>query len=631
MKGVPVRRGAILTVLALLMLLQVSSVAQQTTDEPTDTGTTEDVQVNLILIETLVMDGQDRTVPGLTKDDFRMTVRGRPVEIDTFDVLCPAGVAEDPKAVPVKERREPIAPELGRKMVLLFDYYHLDRMARVGALRQAAIMSVKDKGPNDEIMVAAMADGLRIEQGFTKDYEQVVRTLGRMEVDVTLYARDFQPTTERPFFDNLGTLHDVLAQYDGAKAVVMFSLMTQSGRDTWDLWYTEAAQRATAARVAMYPVWAADMQAGGPAGGSLALARLATQTGGRFTRMTNDFSMAFARAQRDLACRYTLGYYIDAEESRKSQSVRVYVEKSGMTIRSPDVIRLWSEKELAASRKRAAFADPGVHEDPLVRAFVFPFRPAGKSSWETALALHFPVKLGTEGGQRQVDVTVAKGTSGTVLNRYSREITIDPADAEGKDLQFVTLYGSSKIKPGHYVMTTVLSSGDQQQLQSTKVEFSIPEVPDGLFVLRGPLLAKVDPDGLRLQADDKPGRFESELDALAGAHSSFEPLLVQEIEPAEQLLSVWDLCFTGKQPTVTNGTIERRVLEEEGDGVVHQFEPTEMKLEKAGKVLCQANLDSLPGGTLAEGRYRVEVSLTDNDTDQMVARSVVVLSVREAD
>jgi len=626
-----VRRVAILTVLVLLLLLQASSVAQQETDEPKDTGTTEDVQVNLVLLETLVMDAQDRTVPDLTKDDFRLSVRGRPVEIDTFDVLCPAGVADDPKAVPVKEYRQPIAPELGRKIVLLFDYYHLDRIARVGALRQAAIMSVKDKGPNDEIMVAAMADGLRIEQGFTKNYEQVVRTLGRMEYDLTLYGRDFQPTTERPFFDNLGTLHDVLAQYEGAKAVVMFSLLTHNGRDSWDLWYTEAAQRATAARVAMYPVWAADMQAGGPAGGSQALARLATETGGRFTRMTNDFSMAFARAQRDLACRYTLGYYTNAEEARKSQSVAVRLEKSGMTVRAPEVIRLWSETELAASRKRAAFADPAPHQDPLVRSFVFPFRPAGKNSWETAIALHFPITLGADGGRRQVDVTLAKATSGTVLNRYSREVTIDAETAGGKDRQVVTLYGSGKIKPGQYVMTSVLSSGEPQQLQTTRIEFSIPDVPDGLLVLRGPLLAKVDPDGMRLQADDKPGRFESELDELAGAHSSFEPLLVQEIEPSEQLLSVWDLCFTGKKSTVTSGTIERRVLEEEGDRLVHEFDPIELKLEREGKVLCQAHLDSLPGGTLAEGKYRMEISVTDGDTDELVARSVVPLAVRGSD
>jgi len=625
-----VRRVAILTVLALLLLLQVSSVAQQATDEPADSGTTEDVQVNLVLIETLVMDGQDRTVPGLTKEDFRMTVRGRPVEIDTFDVLCPAGAADDPKAVPIKERRVPIAPELDRKIVLLFDYYHLDRMARVNALRQAAIMSVKDKTPNEEIMVAAMADGLRIEQGFTKDYEKVVRTLERMEYDVTLYGRDFQPTTERPFLDNLGTLHDVLAQYDGAKAVVMFSLLVPGGSDSWDLWYTEAAQRAAAARVAMYPVWAADMQAGGPAGGSGALARIANETGGRFTRLTNDFSMAYARAQRDLACRYTLGYYTNPEEARKSQSVRVHVEKSGMSTRAPEVVRMWSESELAASRKRAAFADPGIHEDPLVRAFVFPFRPNDKNSWETAIALHFPIKLGPEGGQRQVDVALAKGTSGTVLRRYSREITVDAADAQGKKSQAVTLYGSGKIKPGRYVLTSVLSSGEQDELQTSRVEFSIPEVPEGLLVLRGPLLAKVDPDGLRLQADDKPGRFESEFNDLAGAHSSFEPLLVQQIEPADHLLAVWDLCVTGKQSPVSSGTIERRVLEEEGDGVVHQFEPMKLQLEREGKVMCQAHLDSLPGGTLADGEYRMEVVVTDDETDQLVARSVVALAVREA-
>ena len=40
------------------------------------------------------------------------------------------------------------------------------------------------------------------------------------------------------------------------------------------------------------------------------LVRLANDTGGRLTRATNDFSLGFARAQRDLGCRYTIGFYL---------------------------------------------------------------------------------------------------------------------------------------------------------------------------------------------------------------------------------------------------------------------------------------------------------------------------------
>jgi hypothetical protein len=46
-------------------------------------------------------------------------------------------------------------------------------------------------------------------------------------------------------------------------------------------------------------------KAGGPPG----LHRLAVDTGGRITKNTNDLSLGIARAERDLACRYTIGVY----------------------------------------------------------------------------------------------------------------------------------------------------------------------------------------------------------------------------------------------------------------------------------------------------------------------------------
>ena len=36
-------------------------------------------------------------------------------------------------------------------------------------------------------------------------------------------------------------------------------------------------------------------------------------TGGRFTEATNDLGLAYSRAQRDLGCTYTLGFYVDGD------------------------------------------------------------------------------------------------------------------------------------------------------------------------------------------------------------------------------------------------------------------------------------------------------------------------------
>ena len=55
----------------------------------------EEVAVRLVLVETLVMDGDRRTVPDLPREDFELKVNGESVPIDTFDVYCPIGAADD--------------------------------------------------------------------------------------------------------------------------------------------------------------------------------------------------------------------------------------------------------------------------------------------------------------------------------------------------------------------------------------------------------------------------------------------------------------------------------------------------------------------------------------------------------
>ena len=61
------------------------------------------------------------------------------------------------------------------------------------------------------------------------------------------------------------------------------------------------------------------------------LTRLANETGGRLTRFTNDFSLAFARAQRDLGCQYTIGFYLrDDGNVDRPRRIKVNVLRPGL-------------------------------------------------------------------------------------------------------------------------------------------------------------------------------------------------------------------------------------------------------------------------------------------------------------
>ena len=83
---------------------------------------------------------------------------------------------------------------------------------------------------------------------------------------------------------------------------------------TRDIWHWDVAVRATLSRTAIYPNWAAGVQIGSDVMGSRILSRFATETGGRSAAFTNDLSLTYRRAQRDLSCRYALGFYLETDD-----------------------------------------------------------------------------------------------------------------------------------------------------------------------------------------------------------------------------------------------------------------------------------------------------------------------------
>jgi VWFA-related protein len=586
----------------------------------------ERVEVNLVMLETLVLDGQGRTVPDLTKDDFELLVKGRAVPIDVLDVTCSTGALPDPGNVEPGQRREIPAPDEPRRLVLLIDYYHLGLVRRGEGIGFARSIVLRDKAPREEIMIAALANGLRIEQGFTSDTAELLATLDRMEYDTTLYAREFGSVTNRPFFDNLATLMDVLAEYSGPKAVVMFSLMLGSDLD-WDLWYGDIAQRAAVGRVVLYPVWVAGLQAFAPGGGSPALARLANESGGRLTRNTNDLTLAYARAQRDLACRYAVGFYVERKKMRWPQRVRIRVKRPGLEIRSPEEIKVWSEEDRRTSRIRAAFADPNLHEDPLVRAGVLPIRPRSEKRWDTLLVVHFPQSVGAQSASRDVAAILSRGH--LPVEHFREHVEFETTGEDESGVRPVTVYGEARLKPGPYTLTVVLAEPGADRLQTTQIDVEVPEVPLGRLFLRGPLLARAGAEGVLRHAGRRGDQEHSTLVELAGDVAAVQPLLVNEIATADRTLVLWEACLVAGESPAGEATIERRVLGVDGS-TVHRFEPLPLDLRGGKKVLCQSRPDAIEPGTLAPGPYRLEIAVRGTADAVPLALGTLPFLVRPA-
>ncbi len=214
---------------------------------------TEEVEVRLVLVDVLVLDAQGRTVPRLGREDFLATVDGEEVPVDTLDVDCPEGGADDAAAARIGARREARPTGGGpRRIVLVVDYPHLSQIERAQVLDWAEDMVQNRAGPDEEIMVVALDLALRIEQTFTADRRQVLRTLDRMMHDITLWQPSFAHMSDQPFFDSLQALLGVLEFTPGRKAVVLFSNLGNPSRE-FDDEFAELAASAVDARASIYP------------------------------------------------------------------------------------------------------------------------------------------------------------------------------------------------------------------------------------------------------------------------------------------------------------------------------------------------------------------------------------------
>lgn len=583
-----------------VVLLCAPLVAQDDPAEPQDLGTSEEVEVNLAMIETLVLDGKGNPVQGLTKEDFELTIDGVAHDIDVLDVNCPA------EGQPTARERLGLPP-LPRRFVFVIDYYHLGYAERGETVGRTAALLFQGMQPQDEIMIVALANGLRIEQGFTRDKNEIMTTIERMYHDASLFAGQFDPLTNRAFFDGMKGLMAVLAGYEGPKAMILFSNWNGPS-DQEDIWMIETAQRATFSRTVIYPQYAAGLQAGSPAGTSPVLARLANESGGRMPMIAlNDLSGAWKTARHDLACRYAVGFYLEPDETYKSSRIAVYVRKDGNhEVRFPEIFKMWPADQIRQAKIAAAFMDPVNYADADVRMSAWPLSPAGTKKWDTLAVLTYPVDASRD--VREVGITMARGT--TKVETFNRTVTV-PAAKDGEAIpRTVTIYGDAPLKPGDYSMTVVLSKPDSDKLRTTRMAFTVPEVPADTIVLNGPIMAHVNDGGVRVQVgDDKKG-----LDDVI-SEGSFEPLLVHRVERGETVIALTSICGVGKLGDTSALTIHRQLFDAEGK-VVEALDPIPLMLEpkgKKGKAVCHELRESYVVDDLAAGNYFYSISVQGGD------------------
>ena len=597
----------------LVMCLPLASATYADDPPPVDSGLTATVEVKLVTIDVVAVDRDGRTVADLSKDDFRLYVDGRETPVDTLDVFCDGGATDDPVTRRIGAWPTPANLDDGiRRVVLAFDYLHGGGVLTTQALQQyREVLESKPEISDEEIMVVAMTNGVRIEQPFTRDRRAVVEALRRMEHDITLWNGNFSRLTEYPWFSGLNALVTVLAGVPGPKAVVFASAGPGPG-NTYENDFRRLAARAGNAQVSFYAVDIRGLAGGVPrvwqrAGGPfpLGLARLASVTGGRLSQGVNDMTIGYARARRDLGCRYTMGFYDRKPEEDKQHSLRVEFNRRGISLQYADRYSFPSPTERKFQNVQAAYLAPEMFEGGGMRAHIFPTEPADKGRWNALIAVEFPIPAAEADADltREFGVVLTRDLQSTkeVAHTFHRTLTLTGTGTSRE--RRVSFLEPAVLKPGRYVVHAVLANPGSEKPFAANAEVVVPEIPRWQPFLVGPILGR--------RSGDDVVVFGGASDRV-GSETDFRPVLVAETERSVPLAALTQACIIS--PSLWDGpwVVERSLLSDSSE-VVTAMPGIQLAREGKSRVICRKVFDELPLETLPLGRYTFQATLRTVD------------------
>jgi len=339
------------------------------------------------------------------------------------------------------------------------------------------------------------------------------------------------------------------------------------------------------------------------------LSRLANESGGRFTEKTNDLTLGYARAHRDLGCVYSVGFYLEGPDTDQPRDISVRVLRPGLRAIHPTRYVFRSEGAKQESLLKAAWASPEMFQTGVMRAHVFPLRPTSKGAWEGMLVVSFPIPLPGEPQEtvrREFGAMLRRGSR--VAHRLDRTVTIRPGSERAGDAPLITFMERVELEPGSYDLTAVLASPGGDRPEASRVEIEIPEVPRRELLLAGPILGRAAGPNLVLVGGQEPSS-----DSL-GDENSFQPLLVQQIDEPVDLVSLVEACIVSrKRRRGAEGIAVDRSLRAADGASIGEIDSLKLDLEGDDVVRCQHIVDLLPVSALGDGEYEFEANLGDRE------------------
>lgn len=170
--------------------------AQQGAEDPPAGSFVDTLDVSVVNVDVYVSDSDGNPVTGLGRDDFELTVDGKPEPITNFYAVTgdpetasshdetpvepqPKQTRQGPPTRPTEREETPESQRLW--MVIYVDNTNLDPLDRNRVFRQLREFLNDTVDPTDQVMVISYERTLNLRQPFTSDSQAVARTLLDLE------------------------------------------------------------------------------------------------------------------------------------------------------------------------------------------------------------------------------------------------------------------------------------------------------------------------------------------------------------------------------------------------------------------------------------------------------------------
>jgi VWFA-related protein len=213
-----------MTRLGVLGMIALATAGPLRAQAPRIPRAESDIEVTLVLLDTVVTDRKGRPVRDLAPGEFELLVDNRIVPIEAVENRCGraaagAVTAETPTGTGTSGNGTTVeAPASGggapaeRNYILFFDMSHLKAASRSKAIKIATEFVTERMSPADRAMILAFARGLYVVSGFTSDRDLLAARLKRMEEDHKLI--DTAPFEQEVTLQRLG--HEASRSYRDA-------------------------------------------------------------------------------------------------------------------------------------------------------------------------------------------------------------------------------------------------------------------------------------------------------------------------------------------------------------------------------------------------------------------------------